>query len=144
MTSLAVAGGGDVGFENSDVFHPYSAVGDFAQARVRLVIEIFGEIFGRRIDRREGFNVIDHLMVEAFDGALHHLFEVLEIEQKACFVELGSGQSHLNFIIVAVRVLALAFVVAQVVPCRERIFYRHFVHSLRYSGRKFRRFYCTF
>jgi len=50
---------------------------------------------------------------------LHHVFQVFEIEQQSGLVEFRAGKSHTDLVVVAVRVLALALVVAQVVSCGE-------------------------
>ena len=59
----------------------------------------------------------------------HNVFQIFEIEQQAGLVELGTGEGHTNLVIMAVRVLALAFVVAQVVPGGECVFHSYFVHE---------------
>ena len=45
-TLLRIFCGGCIGFEHSDVFDVDAAVGDFLQARVRLVVKIFRKILG--------------------------------------------------------------------------------------------------
>ena len=60
---------------------------------------------------------------------LHDFFQILEIEQQPGFVEFRPGQGHPDLVIMSVRVLALAFVVAQVVSCGKRIFHGDFEHE---------------
>src|SRR5208282_3586513 len=138
---LRVRGCCCVGFENGDVFHSHSAVGYFAQARVGFVVEIFREILGGGVEDGEGLDLVDHLVVETVDGVLHHVFQIFEIEQQAGLVEFGAREGHTNLVIVAVRVLALALVVAQVVPCRECVFDGNFKHEIQLASAVF---YCTF
>ncbi len=68
-------------------------------------------------------------MIETVNSVLHNVFQVFEIEQEAGLVEFGAGKGHTNLVIVAVRVLALALVVPQVVSCRECVIDCDFVHE---------------
>ena len=70
-----------------------------------------------------------HLMVEPVNHMLHNFAQVLEIQEQSRFVEIFAGQRHPDLIVVSVRILALAFVVAKVVPRGKRIFYRNFEHE---------------
>src|SRR5215471_7242028 len=60
---------------------------------------------------------------------LHHVAQVLEIEQQARLIQITSGQGDPHLVVVSVRILALPLVIAQVVPRGERIFYRDLVHE---------------
>ena len=57
-----------------------------------------------------------------------HLLEQLEVEQQTGLIELGAGQRHADLVVVAVRVLALAFVVAQIVAGGEICLHGNFKH----------------
>ena len=46
------------------------------------------------------------------------------------FVELGSAQRHPHLVVVPMRILALSLVIAQVMACGERVFYRNFKHEI--------------
>src|SRR5580693_2804196 len=67
-------------------------------------------------------------MVDAVDGGFEHLLEQLEVEQQPGGVERGSSQRHANAIVMAVRVLALAMVVAKVMAGRKAGFHGDFIH----------------
>ena len=68
-------------------------------------------------------------MVEPLNHVLHHFAQVLEIQQQTRLVEFPSSQSYPDLVIVPVRVLTLALVIAQVMPGSKRIFNRDFVHE---------------
>ena len=57
-----------------------------------------------------------------------HLLEQLEVEQQAGLVERGAGQRDADLVVVAVRVLALAFVVAEIVAGGEICLHGDFIH----------------
>ena len=130
MLRLAVASCRDIGFEDSGIFYFHPAIGYGGQMLVGFVVEILRQIFRGRFNYREGLDFVDHLVIETFDGVLHHIFQVFEIEQQAGFVELRSRQGHADLVVVAVRILALAFVVAEVVSGGECVFYGYFVHEI--------------
>src|SRR5438270_3027132 len=73
-------------------------------------------------------------MIQTFDHVLHYLPEIFEIEQQACLVEFGARESDPNLVVMAVRVFALAFVIAQVMACRKCVFHRDFEHVPRRSA----------
>ncbi len=100
------------------------------ELRVCLGIKISGQILGGRVDYFERFEIVDHLVIETIDHMSHYFAKIFEIEQKAGFVELFSGEGDPNFVVVSMRVLALAFVIAQVVPRGKRIFYGDFEHRI--------------
>ena len=52
-------------------------------------------------------------MVDAVDDRTHDVLQVLEVEQQPGRVELFSTQRDAHLVVVAVRVLALAFVIAR-------------------------------
>jgi hypothetical protein len=68
-------------------------------------------------------------MVEVFDDGAHDLFEELEVEQEASLVEIFALEGDEDLVVVAVRVLALATVVAEVVAGGEAGFYSYFKHD---------------
>ena len=68
-------------------------------------------------------------MVEALDDMPHDFAQVLEVEQQSGLVQFRAGQSDTNLVVVAVRILALALVVAQVMARGKRIFDRDFEHD---------------
>ena len=68
-------------------------------------------------------------MVKSLNDMLHRLAQVLEIEQQSGPVQIFAGQGHADLIVVAVGLLALALVIAQVVACSKRIFNRDFEHD---------------
>src|SRR5580698_8762375 len=126
---LAVCRGRRIRLVHGDVLYPHAAVGHALQARVRLVIKVLGQVLCRRVDYGERLNVVDHLMIQAFDDVLHDLAEVLKIEEQTGLIQLGAGQRHADLVIVPVRILTLAFVVAQVMARRKRIVDRDFKHA---------------
>jgi hypothetical protein len=67
----------------------------------------------------------------------HDFAQVLEIEQQPRFIEVLASERDPHFVIVPVRILALTFVVAQVMARGKRIFYRNFKHD--FLERKCRR-----
>ena len=98
---------------------------------IGLVVEILGDVFGRGIERGEGLEVVQHLVVDAVDDRAQHVLEQLEVEEQSGFVERGAGQRDADLVVVAVRVLALAFVVAEIVAGGEIRLHGDFVHSRR-------------
>jgi len=67
--------------------------------------------------------------VEPLDDMPHHLAQVFEIEQQPSLIEFLAGKRHPHLVVMAVRVFALSFVVAQVVPRGKRILDRDLVHE---------------
>jgi hypothetical protein len=68
-------------------------------------------------------------MVEVFDDGAHHLFEELEVEEQTSFVEVFTLEGDEDLVVVAVRILALATIVAEVVAGGETGFYGYFKHD---------------
>src|ERR1039458_47663 len=64
-------------------------------------------------------------------------FDIRTIEQQAGLVEFSARQGHTNLVIVAVRVLALALVIAQVVSGGECVFDSNFVHEIQLASAGF-------
>src|SRR5437868_10625974 len=126
---LEVSRGRRVCFPDCYFLDAHSSGCCFLESGASLVIEIFREIFSRWIQRGEWSNIVDHLMIEALYHRLHHLFKLLEIEQKPSIIQLAPLQGDANFVVVAMRILAFASVIAQVMSCRKTIFNSHFVHD---------------
>src|SRR6267143_375276 len=64
------------------------------------------------------------------DAAFGHLVELeLEVEEQAGFVEFVALESDEDLVVVAVRVLTLATIVAEVVAGGEAGFYGYFEHD---------------
>ena len=68
-------------------------------------------------------------MVEPLDNVLHHFAQLFKIDQQPGLIEFFSGEGHADFVVVPVRLLALAFVVAEIVAGRKLIFDGNFVHE---------------
>ena len=94
-----------------------------------LVVKVAGEVFGGRVELGEGLEVVDHLVVEVVDDGLQQILQQLEVEQQAGLVEFGAGQRDQHTVVVAVGILALAVIVAQVVAGGEAGFYGDFKHA---------------
>ena len=98
---------------------------------------------------RKWFDLVDHLVIEPFDNVSHYFTQILEIKQQPCFIEFGSRERDSDLVVVAVRILALTFVIAQVVSRSERIFDGDFEHDPPKAGwkqarrRTLRNIYCT-
>ena len=60
------------------------------------------------------FEVIEHLVVDAVDDRTHHLLQQLEIQQQPGCVQFPAPQRQADLVVVAMRILALAAVVARV------------------------------
>src|SRR5215469_13904437 len=129
MVLFAVACRSRVGLKNRHILDTDPAVGRPSKARVRFIVKIFRQVLGGRVDHREGLDVVDHLMIETLDDMPHDLAQILEIKEQTSFVEFGSGQRNANFVVMAVRVLALAFIVAQVVSRGKCVFNGYFEHG---------------
>ena len=75
-------------------------------------------------------------------------FRSLKSSSRPALSSSAAGEGDTNFVVVAVRILALAFVVAQVVACGECVFDGDFVHELSLSPRGANgedwQDYCTF
>src|ERR1035437_3351732 len=70
------------------------------------------------------------MVVDASDDRTQRLLEQLEIEQKARRVEFSSGQGDTDLVVVPVRVLALALVVAKIMAGRKTSLHVDFKHRL--------------
>jgi hypothetical protein len=68
-------------------------------------------------------------VIEPFYDVFHDLAQILEIEKETGFVQLGSSQRHPNLVVVAMRVFALALIIAQVMACSKRIVNGYFEHA---------------
>src|ERR1017187_6380398 len=126
---LVVGGDGGVGLPDGDLLDADPAFGGLLETAVALVEEILGEVFRRGVEDGEGLDVIDHLVVEIFDDGTHELLEVLEVEQEAGMVEFCALQDDADAIVVAMRILALALVVAQVVAGGKGFLHGYFKHE---------------
>src|ERR1700685_2388757 len=127
---LVVAGEAGVGLVEGAVFYADTACGHLADLRGGLLIEVAGEVFGRGVDLGDkGLELVDHFVVEVLDGGAHDLLEELKVEQEPGWVDLLADESDKHFVVVAVRVLALATIVAKVVAGGESGFYGYFKHD---------------
>src|SRR3984885_8655523 len=136
---LVVAGEAGVGFVEGAVFDADAAGSHVVKLRAGLLVEVFGEVFGAGVDLFiEGREVVDHEVVEVLHGGAHDLLEELEVEEHAGLVELFSDEGDEDLVVVAVRVLALAAIVAEVVAGGEAGFYGYFEHGVETSLRSFR------
>jgi hypothetical protein len=68
-------------------------------------------------------------VVEVFDDGAHDLLEEFEVEEQAGLVEVFTLEGDEDLVVVAVRVLALASIVAEVVAGGEAGFYSYFKHD---------------
>src|SRR5206468_318589 len=110
------------------VLHMHAATRLLNELLARLLVEVAGEILGRGVDLGEGWQFVDHLMVQVIDDGPEERFENLEVKQQAGFIKLRTGKGDEHAIVVPVRVLALAMVVAQEMARREPCFYCDFKH----------------
>jgi hypothetical protein len=98
-------------------------------------VKILSKVLGAGIDLFvEGWQVVDHEVVKIVDGGTHHLLEKFEVEKHTSFVKLFADQGNEDFVIMAMRVFALASVIAEVVAGRKAGFYSYFKHE---SGNPF-------
>src|SRR5258706_13587048 len=126
---LVVAGEAGVGFVEGAGFYGDAAFGHLVELELGLVVEVAREIFGRGVERGEWLEVVDHLVIEVVDDGAHDLLEQLEIEEQASLVEVFALEGDEDLVVVAVRVFALAAVVAEVVAGGEAGFYGYFKHE---------------
>src|SRR6201996_2954596 len=68
-------------------------------------------------------------MVQPVDHRAHHLLQLLEVQQQPGRIQVLAAQGHAHLVVVPVRVLALAAIVAQIVPGRKPGLYRYLVHT---------------
>jgi hypothetical protein len=105
---------------------------DFHALVADLAIEVFkdkpSEILCRRIQflikRRQ---LVDIAMIEIFDDGVGRFFQIDKIDQEADVILLFAFRKYLEPIIMAVKVLALSLVAAQLVRAREIAFDHYFV-----------------
>ncbi len=146
---LVVAGEAGVGLVEGAIFDADAAVGHVVQLVGGLLEEVTGEVFGGRVELLvEGLEVVDHLVVEAVDDGAHDLLEEFEIKQEAGVIKIGANEGDEDFVVVAMRVLALALVVAEIVAGGEAGFHGDFKHcgSVAFPGtleRAGMKLYCT-
>jgi hypothetical protein len=126
---LVVAGDGGVGLPDGDLLDADTPFGGLLETLIALVIKILGEVFRRRIEDGEGLDVIDHLVIEIVNDGLHDQLQFFEVQQQASVVELRALQGDVDTIVVAMRILALAFVVAQVMTRRKGVLHGYFKHE---------------
>ena len=100
-----------------------------ASWRLVSLVKILGDVFGRGVDGGERLKIIEHLVVDAVNNGSQHVLHELEVEEQAGFVELGAGQSDANLVVMAVRVLALASVIAEIVAGGEIRLHGNFKHG---------------
>src|ERR1700724_4714474 len=112
----------DLDFENA---HRNRGVG---QAARHLGVKILGDVFSRGILHIEGRNLIQILMIQAGHHLAHQVLYVDEIDQQAGVIQTLPRDDNLHLEVVAVQVLAAAFVVAERVGRRESLFYSNFKH----------------
>src|SRR5580698_2797721 len=125
---LVVTGKAGVGLVQSAVLDLDAACGHLIKLLSCLVIEVARKVLSRRIDRRERLKIVDHLVIESVYNRPHHLLQQLEVEQKPSFIKFFANQRHEHTIVMAVRILALASVIAKVVTGRKPGFYSYFKH----------------
>jgi hypothetical protein len=100
-----------------------------------LFVKILSQVLCAGIDIFvEGWEIVDHEVVKIVDSGAHHLLEKLEVEKHSSFVELFTYQGNENFVVMPMRVFALASVIAEVVAGRKAGFYSYFKHE---SGNPF-------
>jgi AbrB family looped-hinge helix DNA binding protein len=96
---------------------------------VTFIVEIFRQVFCRRIKRRKRFYVVDHLVIESIDDVPHDFAQVFEIKEQTRFVQIFSRQCNPDLVIVAVRVFTLPLVVSEVVAGGKCVFNSDFEHG---------------
>jgi len=69
-------------------------------------------------------------VVDALDDRTQQILEQLEVQQQAGGVQLRPGQGDADLVVMAMRVLALALVVAEVVSGGETCLHGNFKHLL--------------
>lgn len=112
---LVVACEAGVGLVEGAVFDADAAGSHFVHLRGSFFEEVAGEVFSGGVEGGEGLEVVDHLVIEVVDGGAKDLLEELEVEEKAGLIEFVADESDEDAVVVAVRVFALAAVVAEVV-----------------------------
>src|SRR5437588_4237750 len=68
-------------------------------------------------------------MIQALDDRLHHQLQLFEIEQQTGLIDFRPLQRNAYLVVVAVRILALTAVVAQLVSGGKAVFNSNFVHA---------------
>jgi hypothetical protein len=68
-------------------------------------------------------------VVEVIDYGAHDLLEELEVEEQTGFIEVFALEGDEDLVVVTVRILALATIVAEVVAGRKAGFYGYFKHD---------------
>src|ERR1035437_735575 len=127
---LVIRGRGGVRLPDSTVLYPHAAFGHASQLLAGLVVEVPGDVFSRWIEFGERLQVVEHLVVDALDDGAHHQLELFEVEQQAGRVQRFSGEGDADLVIVAVRVLTLAVVIAEVVAGRKAGVHGDFIHEI--------------
>ena len=99
-----------------------------ASCSIGLIEEVLRDVFSRRIQLDKRLKVVEHLVVDAVNDRAQYLLEQFEIQQQACLVQSVSAQSDADLVVVAVRILTLALVVAKVVSGGKACLHGDFVH----------------
>src|SRR5450631_879798 len=127
---LVIGRSGCVRLPDGAVFDGDPASGHVVQLAVGFIVKVAGQVFCRRVELDEWFEVIEHLVVDAVDDRTHDLLEQLEIQQQPGGVQFPAPQRQTNLVVVAMGVLTLAAIVAQVMSRGESRFDGYFIHGL--------------
>src|SRR5216684_3785056 len=127
---LVVGCRGRVRLPDGAVLDGDPASGHLVELAVGLIVKVARQVFCRWVELGEGFELIEHLVVDAVDDRTHHLLEQLEVEEEPCGVQFPASQRQTNLVIVAMGILTLTAIVAQVMSRGKSRFDRYFVHGL--------------
>ena len=98
-----------------------------ADAGVQVLQKITGKIFGRRIELLvEGRQFVQIAVIEIFNDLVGRFLEIAEIDKQADVIQFLAAGKDLDLVIVAMQVLALPFVAAQLVGGGEIAFDHYF------------------
>src|ERR1039457_6951764 len=102
--------------------------GCFVRAPADLVVEVFGHVFGGRVEHVEWREVVQVLVIQPVHYRLHQLLHRHKIHQQPDGIQLRTAERQLHPVVVAMHVFAFAFVIPQRVSGGEGLFHGNFKH----------------
>src|SRR5271170_2659185 len=111
------------------------AVRGLANLLRRLIVNVPRDIFRRGVQRVEGRKLVQIFVVERSNHALNYLLEMHKVVEQPDRIELLAREDDAHLVVVAVEILALSFVVAQVVRRGECLINADLVHGPSFEFR---------
>ena len=96
---------------------------------MHLIEEVLSDVFCRWIDFGKRGKIVDEAVIEIVDHLVHKALNMDEIDQQSVGIQFFSLYGNPYPVIMAMNVFALAVVITQGVPGRERLLHRNLKHE---------------